>query len=145
MALTHGRDWELLADQVSGGDPATIEVVTNQEEFVALWLQRYPTRAGPEISINDPIFVFFNILVDAGCPEATIDAIMFDQTQRLVYGEFTRPPRPLGCGDVGGSHSFIVAINRGALPRGRLMLRLEREFELCAECGREREQVEVDL
>jgi len=143
-ALVTGRDWELLADQIAGGDAGSIEVLVTESGFTSTWLRRYPTRAVPEVRLPDPIFAFFNILVQAECPWATMDALVLDRPSSLMYGVFTR--RPLHhCGDVGGAHTFVVAVERSALPSGPLTIRLEREFEVCVDCGRDSEQIEIDL
>jgi hypothetical protein len=139
------EDWQLLVDMARVAEGGTIEVDTGQDEFIDAWVSRYPGRVVAATRLDDPIFVTFNLVVQDGCPDATIDAIVLDRQAGLVFGEFTRRPDRANCGDIGGDHTFVVAIRRAALPRGRVTFRLEREFFRCPDCGREREQVEVEL
>ncbi len=143
--LVATRDWELLADMPRAADPGTIHVWVDQDAFADAWELSFPGLSVPSTTIDDPIFVMFNLLVQDGCPEATIDEIVLDPQAALVFGEFTRSPGRTSCGDIAGDHTFVAAIRRAALPDGHVTFRLEREFSVCADCGREREQVEVDL
>jgi hypothetical protein len=145
VALVPTGEWVVLAEPVPGIEAATIDVAVGHDAYIDLWLRAFPGRAAPLPPFDDPVVVFYGILVAFGCERATMDALVVDAGGRLVYGEFTRTPDRPNCGDVGGVHTFVVAIDRGALPGGRLTFRLEREFEVCADCGREREQVEVEL
>jgi hypothetical protein len=138
--------WEVLLDRVGGGTPATIAVALGVATYVETWLETFPGQVVHETTMEDPIFVFFHLLVPFTCPEVQIDDLSLDLESGLLYGVFTRlgqdDPR---CGDTGGTHSFVVAVSRAALPTGQLTIRLEREFSVCDQCGREREQVEVHL
>jgi hypothetical protein len=144
-ALSAGQEWEVIADLIGGGDSGTIEVYASGQAFASRWFERLPTRVLPETSIPDPIFVFFNITVSSSCPRALMDALMFDRTARILYGVFTRIRDRPHCGDTASARTFVVAIGRSALPSGRLTIRLEREFSVCADCGRELEQIQIDL
>jgi hypothetical protein len=145
VALERDAEWVVIAEPVPGGEAATIDVAVGDAAYVDLWLQRFPGKAAPSSPFNDTVYVSFNALVDAGCEEATMDALVFDAGAGLVYGEFTRVSGAGSCGDIAGADTFVVAIDRRALPSGVITFRLEREFEVCVDCGREREQVEVDL
>lgn len=137
-------DWELLAD-LRQGEAGTIAVATSREAFTERWLQTYPGKPGPETRLQDPVFVFFNIVVDHGCPEAVIDDVMVDSTTRLIYGVFTRIGTRPNCGDIADNHTFVVAVSRAALPTGLMTFRLERDFFRSDVYDREREQVQVEL
>jgi hypothetical protein len=144
--LPQGSTWTQLADRRGPAEGGTIQVFTSADEFRREWTRTNPGAVVGETSIARPLFVILNPLVSAGCPEITLKGIVFDPAQRLIYAEFFRPnPGNVTCGDVGGSHTFVVAIDRDALPSGPMKVRLEREFEVCADCGREREQVDVNL
>jgi len=138
-------DWELLGQAVGVAEPATIEVALDDEALAELWNARFPDGPIPSTAIVDPVYVLFNLLVQSSCPDATIDAIQADRAARLVFGQFTRQPGRANCGDIAGDHTFVVAISRAALPEGHVTFRLERDFSLCIDCGRELEQVGVDL
>jgi hypothetical protein len=84
--------------------------------------------------------------VDASCPSAKIDTVALDRSAALIYGVFTRNLAQVNnCGDIAGVHTFVVAIDRSVLPSGQVTFRLERDFYVCADCGRETEQLTVNL
>jgi len=102
--------------------------------------------AVPSTRFPRPLFVFFSILVSANCLDAVMSGLTVDRSARLAYGTFARNTvGATSCSDVAGAHTFVVAIDRGALPTGRLTIRLEHDFAVCFDCGRELEQVDVDL
>ena len=139
-------EWELIADVARDSDAGTISVHTTNDAFREWWFVRYPERVVPETRIDDAVFVAYNISVPGGCPGATIEGVVLSVPETLVFGEFNRDAEGrLSCGDRAGGHLFVVAIRRRDLPRGSVTFRLEREFNVCADCGRELEQVEVDL
>jgi hypothetical protein len=145
-ALSRGGDWELLHDQAGGGEADTIQAVLSVGEFVDVWLRRFPGQVVPSTQFDRPLFVFFSIVVDPLCPDAVMDALVLDRADKLMYGVFTRdnaPPK--SCGEVAAPHTFVVAVDRDALPTGQLTIRLELEFFVCPDCGRELEEVEVGL
>jgi hypothetical protein len=140
----------LLADRAHGepAPPDTLEIYTTAPAFQAAWSKRYADQPAPRTTLEHPLFVVFNLLVDAGCPEeAVLDALRLDQSARLLYGVFSRPSSgKTNCGDIAGSHSFVVAISRDALPAGHLTIRLEHDLTVCSEpCGSELEQTELDI
>lgn len=142
--LAEGSTWTVLAERKGPAEGGTIQVFTSADEFRREWTRANPGAVVGETSIARPLFVILNPLVSSGCPEITLEGIVFDPAQHLIYGEFFRPA-DVSCGDVAGSHTFAVAIDRDALPIGPMKVRLEGDFEVCADCGREREQVDVNL
>jgi hypothetical protein len=145
LLLAKDAAWQLLADNVDVADAGTIQVLTTPEAFSQRWSAVYGDAPVPRTTVERPLYVFFNLLVNAGCPDAWLDGVVLDSTARLLYGLYSRPQVRRNCGDIAGAHTFVVAIDRDSLPRGRLMVRIERDFSVCADCGRELEQVEVDL
>jgi hypothetical protein len=134
-----------LADIVGLTEPGTIRVNVEASDFAEGWKQSFPGRAVPTTTLPNPVFVTYSLLVEDGCPGARIDAIVIDPQLDLVYGDFSRTPGAASCGDVAGSHTFVVAIRRAAIPTGLMTFRLEEEFSVCADCGRELEEVTVTL
>jgi hypothetical protein len=145
VELPRNVAWEVLLDQ-PGGPSDTIEVATTGAAFTHSWSTRYPGLAVPSTRFPRPLYVFFSIVVSANCLDAVMSGLTVDRSASLVYGTFARNTGgATSCSDVAGAHTFVVAIDRGALPTGRLTVRLEHDFAVCSDCGREREQVEIDL
>lgn len=89
--------------------------------------------------------IFLHPTISAGC-ELDLLAIDADLDQRLVYGVMAdRPPYQRTCSDIGSSQSFVVAVARDRLPSGQVTFRVMRKFQRCPDCGREAEQVQVEL
>jgi hypothetical protein len=146
IVLPRDTAWKLLFDHAGGGPADTIEVLTTTEEFGVSWSRRDLGQPVPNSPFQRPLFVFFSILVSLDCPDAVMDAVGLDPAASLIFGVFTRTTRgSRNCSDVGGAHTFVVVIDRAVLPTGHITIRLERDFRVCGDCGRELEEAEIDL
>jgi hypothetical protein len=136
----------LIGETMGVVEAPAIQVATNESQFHAYWRQLFGDSPQPRAFSNDEVILFFHVLVEGNCPELVFTGVEVDVPLDLVYGRFVAPPssRP-SCLDFGGSHSFVVEVDRDALPRGPITFRLQREFQLCPDCGRDAEQVTVEL
>ncbi len=141
--LALNSQWRLLGDTEKAGQPG-VAVATTPAAYQAIWQRAFGNEQGPAIDFQREIVVAFGDLVNAGCPQDTMTGLEFDAIKRLLYGTFVAPPQA-SCGDVGGTHTLVVAVARSALPAGDITIRLRRDFVLCDTCGREAEEVVVTL
>jgi len=123
--------------------PGSIRVALRQDEYLEIWADLFPDSTAPAVDFGVVIVVDFNPLVEASCPDLILTDVEVDEINRLVYGNFLNPPS--SCSDVAGSQTIVVAIQRSALPTGAVTFRNMREYQLCADCGRETEEVTVLL
>ncbi len=134
-----GKGSRVLAEGRHRHDDQLIQVATTDADFERYWKDLFPRRAAPDVAFGRQVVIFYHLMVGAGCP-LVFEAVEVDPRERLVYSGF----HDAYCSDVAVPHTFVVAVERDPLPRGRVRFRLEREF-LCEECGTEGQEVEVKL
>jgi hypothetical protein len=140
--LDRGHEWDVLGEAVSRVAAPQVSVATDTAQLREAWAA-VSEESLPAIHFERTIVVFYHALVPRGCPSLTLLGLRLDPAERLLYAVFERPNVDRGCSDVAGSHSFVVRIERSSLPSGGVHIRLERRFELCADCGREQEEVMI--
>jgi len=122
----------ILADAAGRAEAGSVFVAFDAATYALRWRERFPERAAPPVDMTrDVVFIF--------------EGLGYDQSQRLLYGIFAASQPYPHCGDVAADHTFIVAARRIDLPTGSFHVRVMREFQLCADCGRENEQVALTL
>jgi hypothetical protein len=118
-------------------------VATNQDDYLEIWGELFPGANTPAVDFESAVVVDFNPLVQANCPDLILTDVVLDVTNRLVYGVFLDPLS--SCSDIAGSQTIVVAVQRSALPVGSVTFRNMLDYQLCVDCGRETEEVTVDL
>jgi hypothetical protein len=141
--LQPGTDWRLLLDAPNTGNPG-VEAAADEVSLGQIW-----TSIGHSdvvtVDLARELVIFLNPIVSVDCHALKLKALHFDAQQVLLYGSFEAPPMAAECSDAAGSHLFVVAVSRNALPQGPLKIRVMEDFQLCADCGRSKEQTEIDL
>ncbi len=145
LAIASGQV-RLLGEAVNRAEPATIQVSTEGDSFSRQWKSMFPGDKAPRLAFDTEVAIFFHVLIAKGCPNLGFQGLGVDPDKRLVYG-VVAPARPSAgaCLDIAGSQSFVVGVDRSRIPRGTVTFRVLREFQLCSDCGREGEQVEIEL
>jgi len=135
----------ILADAAGRAEAGSVFVAFDAATYALRWRERFPERAAPPVAMTRDVVFIFDVLVGSGCPDVYFEGLGYDQSQRLLYGIFAASQPYPHCGDVAADHTFIVAARRIDLPTGSFHVRVMREFQLCADCGRENEQVALTL
>ena len=139
--LRPGTDYRILLDRPMIA-PEGIEVAADSDALSRAWEALNVGVAVPDVPFEDEVVVFLHALVSATCPELVLAAIEVDDTGQLAYGVY-RNPAPRGeCGDTGGSHTFVVAVRRGAIPPSVTTFRIARDLIGSTE-SHERQQVSL--
>jgi hypothetical protein len=124
----------------------TVGVARTADELAAE-LERHGIEGEPpEWDPTSEVMAFLSEGIGSSCPEVRIDGVVIDAERRLVFGEFSDPLAPRGCtADLAGGQTFVVALQRAALP-DRFILRQFEENHAChPECGSGPSEIEVDL
>lgn len=139
-----GEGWRLLAELEGAGHAYTVGVARDQQEFEALWSALGTAPPEPEVDFSAEIVIHFGATVSGSCPQITLDDVVVDAEERLVYGQISYPiPPGMPCTSDANPHAFVVAVPRDRLPQSPFTVRLEREVR-CLGCGGS-EEVTVDL
>jgi hypothetical protein len=120
-----GAGWRLLRVDNTGEpprqatDPATLAersalrgIATSNAQFAVVW----GNARRPEVDFETEIVLSFTALYLGGCPIRLSDVI-FDEDQRMVYPHLIRRTRTLGCNDSANYETYMVAVERSALPK----------------------------
>lgn len=137
--------WVLLWDGVARAEAGTIAVSTSERDFERRWVDARVPIAPPVVDFADAIVIFFHPIVPGDCLELSLLGLGLDHDERLVYGIYQQPAPARDCSDVAMNHTFILAVERSALPRGTVTVRNALEYQVCRDCGRELEETQVDL
>lgn len=142
-----GDGWRLLGTGRDGRD-YSVGVAMTQAEYEAEWAEAGATDAPPAVDFETELVVRFTHAVSSTCPDMDFHGIGIDADNRVVYSAGSGPIVPegaTGCTTDALPYAFIVAFEREIIPSGEVDVRLERGFVACADCGRDDEQVTIEL
>ena len=117
-----GDGWRLLGEH-QGGPPGRTGVATTRAQYEAIWAESDLDGDPPEVDFEIEIVVWFGAVYGSGC-QIRLDDIVFDATASLVSPDLVAPDEPLGCHSDANPHSFVVAVQRAALPSGPFVVAL---------------------
>lgn len=144
-----GDGWRLLGESAAGVAPFTVDVATTADDLASLWADAGLDAPFPDVDFEREVVVRYTHAVSGSCPDIELAGVDFDATERILYSVPIDPSSPLfdgrTCTTDANPHSFVVAVDRDRLPSGDVLVRLQRGFIACPDCGRESEQVTVTL
>jgi hypothetical protein len=142
--VTEGDGWRLLAfGEASGAEAYTVRAATTASEWDELWEALALDVGRPDPDLATEVVVSFGHGIGSSCPELRLDGVAIEGG--VVYSETSDPLAPRACtADLAGAATFVVALERTALPASGFTLRLARETVTCADCGFS-EEIEVPL
>lgn len=117
-----GDGWRLLAVERTGESYRT-GVATTEDQYVALWAQSGVTAARPPVDFENAIVIWFGAVYGSGC-EIRMDDVIIELDRAIVHGEFVVPGNPGGCNDDANPEAYLVAVDRGRLPKGPFAIQL---------------------
>ena len=145
-----GDGWRLLAsDRVDGPDKAyRVDAATTPAELQRLWREISFGGAPPDVDFEREVVVAFAHGIGSSCPELRLDEIVIQDG--VVFSSASDPivdrfGSPRACtADLVGAVTFVVAVERAALPDDGFTLRLTERSVTCDDCGFS-EEIRVDL
>jgi hypothetical protein len=142
--VAEGDGWRLLASGEAGHQEAFIvRAATDEAEWVDLWGSIGLDGDPPAVDFDEEVAVSFGHGIGSSCPEMRLDDVAV--RDGVVFSRASDPLAPRGCtADLTGAATFVVAIERGALPDGGFTLQLTENSVTCPDCGFS-EQIEVPL
>ncbi len=120
-----GDGWRLLGEDLVGSAYRT-GVATNVDQYADLWSLSGLTTSPPEVDFETEIVVWFGAVYGSSCP-IRLDDVVIDTERALVHGDFVVPGDPSICTGDARPHSYVVAIDRSALPAGPFSIQLDSE------------------
>ncbi|WP_250445817.1 hypothetical protein [Actinotalea sp. C106] len=138
---TEGEGWRLLGHEEGVGEPYRTEVATTEEQLVALWGESGLTPPAPPVEWEREVVVWFGAVWGSGCP-VRLDGIVTSGS--TLHGEIVTPGAPGACNADANPHSFVVAVERSALPAGPFEVQLGAQ-DPPEGAPEERTMVDVDL
>lgn len=145
-----GDGWRLIAAQrVDGPDKAyRVDAANTRRELERLWREIGHHRALPDVDFEREVAVAFAHGIGSSCPELRLDAVVIQGG--VVFSSVSDPivdrfGSPRACtADLVGAVTFVVAVERAALPDDGFTLRLTERSVTCDDCGFS-EEIRVDL
>jgi hypothetical protein len=123
--LQSGEGWRLLGEDLVGTAYRT-GVATDAEQYAELWSLSALEGSAPDVDFETEIVVWFGAVYGSSCP-IRLDDVVIDTDRTLLYGDFVFPGNPAVCTSDARPHSYVVAIERSALPAGPFSIQLDGE------------------
>ncbi len=130
--------WRLLADETRGR-PYTVSVASSQASIDRMWEYFGFEAATPTIDVDREVVVLFTQAVSPSCPDVVLADVVIEEAR--VFATYGYPTEYSACNDDASPHSFVVAVNRAALPDS-FTLALAEDL-VCGGC--DADLLEVDL
>jgi hypothetical protein len=130
-----GPGWRLMAHG-PWGRVYSVGVAQTPDELAGLWSDWPAPDQPPEFDAETEIVALLSPSVSGSCPEIKMDRVVFDRDDHRVMGEFSDPLGPRACTLNAMSYTFVVALEREALPESPFELWLSEdagELECCAD------------
>ncbi len=127
---TEGDGWRLLADQTVG-IPYYVSAATGQAGLDRMWSRFEFSGDVPVVDFENEFVVLFTAAVSGSCPQIRLDDVVTDA--QLVYGVFSHPGVEGACTSDANPHSYVVAVERGAIEGDVVTISLEAE-DACGGC-----------
>lgn len=118
---TAGTGWRLLGDEVNVGEAYRTGIATTNGELSELVRVSGLTLGTPEVDWRREVVVWFGMTWGSGCPIRLVDVVA---EEGLLHGDFeiaTSEATPT-CNEDINPHSFLVAVERSALPTGPFII-----------------------
>lgn len=139
---TEGDGWRLLAVERTG-DSYRTGVATNAEQYAVLWDLSGVTDEQPEVDFDTEIVIWFGAVYGSGC-EIRMDDVVVDLERSIVHADFVIPGNPGACNEDANPETYLVAVERTALPVGPFAVQLSSQ-DPPAGVPEERTVVDTDL
>ncbi len=116
----------LLGSGRAGADQAyTVRVATDDASLAELWRAMGLAGGPPTVAWSDRLVAGFAQGIGSGCQELELERVVFDEQARVVYPVFVDPFAPRACdADLAGAVTFVVSLDRRALPELPVRVRL---------------------
>jgi hypothetical protein len=122
--VAEGDGWRLLvAGEAGGGEAYTVRAATDEAGWDEMWTAIGLEAERPAVALEREVVVSFAHGIGSSCPELRLDGV--EITGGVVFSRTSDPLAPRGCtADLVGAATFVVAIDRDALPEGGFTLQL---------------------
>lgn len=137
---TAGEAWRLLGESWEG-EVYRSGVATTAAQYTALWAMAGLDGEPPAVDFETEIALWFAPAESGSCPYRMDDVVV---AGALVHTELVTPGPPGACTDDANPHSFVVALERAALPEGPFRVQPEARDPYPGTAD-ERTVVDVDL
>jgi hypothetical protein len=113
-----GEGWRLIADgQAAGTEGYVVRAATDDAEYADMWEAIGLGGAAPEVDLASEVVVSFGHGIGSSCPEVRLDDVVIEGD--VVFSVTSDPLEPRACtADLVGAATFVVAIERDAVPDG---------------------------
>ena len=142
--VADGEGWRLLAAGEAGPEEAyTVRAATDEAAWLDMWAAIGLAGEPPTVEFENEVAVSFGHGIGSSCPEMRLDGV--DVGGGVVFSRASDPLAPRSCtADLRGAATFVVALQRDALPEDGFTLQLSETSVTCPDCGFT-EQIEVPL
>jgi hypothetical protein len=120
-----GDGWRLLGEDLTGQAYRT-GIATDAEQYAELWVTAGLGGTPPEVDFNSEVVIWFGAVFGSSCP-IRLDGVVVDADRALLYADLVVPGNPAACTGDANPHSFVVAVERAALPAGPFAVQLRSE------------------
>jgi hypothetical protein len=122
--LAAGNGWRLLGAGLGTMEPYTVMAATDADAYAGLWASSGLDGPAPEVAPGDELVVAFGHGISLSCPEVRLDEVWIGDG--LVWSVTSDPLDPRNCElDLSGTHVFVVALERSAVPADGFRLWLD--------------------
>jgi hypothetical protein len=127
-----GQGWRLLADEPGVGTVWDTSAAFDQAGYEALWRTLGLDGELPAVDFADEIVLHFGPAVSSSCPNIRLDGLLIEGD--LVLPDIVQPGvQPPACTADANPHTYLVAVERPALPP--VPFRVQLEPEPCPGCA----------
>ena len=135
-----GPGWRLLVDR-PGGEVLTTSAALTKRQYRKLWQRlKLGGRRAP-VDFDSEIVLHFAPAISPTCPNIRLDELVIGN--RRVYPLIVMPGPLRSCVDLAGPHTYLLAVERDALPTA-FRVQLDKARFPCPRCAR-KQVTDVDL
>ncbi len=122
--VTEGDGWRLLGTGDAGPEEAyTVRAATDEAGWDELWSVLGLEVERPDVDLTSEVVVSFAHGIGSSCRELRLDDVVIDGG--VVFSVTSDPLAPRNCtSDLAGAATFVVALDRAALPADGFTLQL---------------------
>ena len=128
---TSGDGWQLLADQTQRGEPFSVHVAVNTEEYESLWASLALDSERPPVDFATQIVIYFGAVYSGSCPEIRLDGVNFDLDRSLVTAAVVQLGGNRMCTADANSRAYVVALDKSRLPGVPFVVSLQPDCTYC--------------
>lgn len=119
--VAEGEGWRLIGAGLGTMEAYTVDAATNASAYRRLWRATGLEGGAPDVRLADEVVVAFGHGISLSCPEVRLDGAEIGG--ETVWSVTSDPLQPRYCtADLSGTHVFVVAVDRAALPDGGFTL-----------------------